>query len=242
MRTRGRTKDKQGTRKFARVAAVVFMASSLMPLKDAGADEPVKEQPKQEQDDSVRLAVRAKGGVYDMAETPFVGLGLTAGYDIRAAAFNLMADGMFSKFETLELDHAELDITFPITSWMEITPYIYRSRYYDVDLGIGGAVSFPDFNLHVAPEWCCKELMPIAVFWTPGFADGKVNAVVKPVVIANHSALAEPAAILGGELALSVEIAQSVSLFVKAFEMSLREGSDWSMGVMNVQAGVEISR
>ncbi len=242
MRTRGKTINRAETRRFTRIAAAALMATNLMPLKDARADEQAKEQPKQEQEDSVSLSVRAKGGVYDMAETPFVGLGLTAGYDAGLAAFTLIADGMFSKFETLELDHAELDITFPITSWMEITPYIYRSRYYDVDLGIGGAVSFPDVGLHMAPEWCCKELVPIAVFWTPSFADGKVNAVVKPVVIANHSALAEPAPILGGELALSVEVANSVGLYVKAFEMSLREGSEWSIAVMNAQAGVEISR
>ena len=229
---------------FKRAAvASTLMVAAIMPLKTNAEESPKDEKQVQKNivEDKRRYSFRIMGGVYDMGETGFVGAGMSAGFDIGPVSVDMIADGIFSNFQSMELDLAELDITIPIADWMTLTPYVYRSRYYDVDLGAGATFSFPDANLHMAAEWCCQNLMPVTVFWTPSMCDGKVNVMLKAVVIANYAALGEVTPTVGGEIKVSAEISKGVSVYAKIFEMTINDHGNWSAGIVNAQAGVEMS-
>ncbi len=228
------------------VVATALMVATIMPLKRATANEPVPEPPKDEaaaeETGGKRLSLRLMGGAYDKGETPFVGVGLSGGFDIGPLAIDAMVDGMFSDFKSMDLDSAELDITFPAGKHMAVTPYVYRSRYYgDVTVSAGAAFHFPAINLHVAPEWDKGNVVPVSVFWTPNFWDGRIDTILKVVAIANFPALDDPAPVIGGEVKVSIKVGDGTQVYVRAFEMTLIEGSKMSVGVFNVQAGIEIS-
>jgi hypothetical protein len=228
------------------VVATALMVATIMPLKRATANEPVPEPPKDEaaaeETGGKRLSLRFMGGAYDKGETPFVGVGLSGGFDIGLVAIDAIVDGMFSDFKSMDLDSAELDITFPAGKHMAIMPFIYRSRYYgDVTVGAGAAFHFPGIDLHVAPHWLEGNVVPVPISWTPSFWDGRIGTMIGIVLIANSFALSEPAPIIGAEVRVSVKVAGGTQVYVRAFEMNLIEGSKMSVGVFNVQAGIEIS-
>lgn len=185
------------------------------------------------------LTVKGMGGAYDKGNTPYVGAGIAGhlGYD--HVKFDALLDAIFSNFKQAELDHAEINVTFPAGP-VAFTPFIYRSRYYgDVQLGAGMAFHLPKLNMHAGPHWCKENnAVPIPVFWTPEI--GRLGLLVKIILISNHAFLSKPAPFLGGELAVRVKLTDGVHIYGKAFEMLARDGNGKVFsGAVNSQAGVE---
>jgi hypothetical protein len=228
-------------RKIKHFAGAAVLAASLMLPGSIKAEEPTPKKPvKEEVQKKGKLSFRFTGGAYDKGDTPFIGLGLSNGFDIGPFTIDVMGDGIFSNFKSMELDHAELAITVPITERVAVSPYVYRSRYLDVDIGAGAAVHVP-YDLHVAAEYCCSsaDLLPVIVFWTPSFCDGKVNTLLKGVLVLTP---ADPESVsFGGEASVSVEVANGARIFGKVFELTVKDGNNWTVGILNFQGGLEFS-
>jgi len=185
------------------------------------------------------LTIKGMGGAYDKGNIPFVGAGIAGHLGYEHVKFDALLDAMFSNFKQAELDHVEIDVTFPAGP-IAFTPFIYRSRYYgDVQLGAGMAFHFPKLNLHIGPHWCKgNNAVPIPVFWTPEI--GRLGLLVKIIPISNHAFLPNPAPFLGGEIAVRVKLTDGVHIYGKAFEMLARDGNGKVFsGAVNSQAGVE---
>jgi|GEM_PF-3083317 len=219
-----------------RWAAVPALAAGLMLCSaNARSDEKPAEK-------NTSLSASFITGAYDKVDNFILGAELagshtlfdTIALDAKTSLLSRATDSNNS----LELDEIELDITTPIAGPVSATAFGYRSQYYAVLYGGGVAfhLSLPKgFGLHLAPQVNDGPLVPVPLSAT---LDSKhVSVMLGVVPIANYAALDKPAPLIGGDAAVTVHL-DSVDLFVRAFEMTLMEGSKASLGVLNLQGGV----
>ncbi|GEM_PF-1451597 len=236
-----------GPRAVLASALIGTLALSGIPSK-ARAEKPQEqpgkahaEEPKQPEKS---LSARVLGGSYDKGQTPFGGFGASGHLGFGHVKVDTMFDVIFPKFNSSELDTAELDITFPINRYFAFTPFIYTSHYYgQVPVGTGIAFHIPALNLHVAPHWCSgSNVVPMPIFWTPSIGGGRLNFMVKIIPVLNHAALPKPAPFLGGEVKMSVKVHEGIRVYGKVWEMLARDGSGKVfVGGANAQAGLELT-
>jgi hypothetical protein len=215
--------------KFKHLVCAAAIAGTLMVPHAAKAEEAGPEKPKMSGN------VGAIGGAYEKGGKPFVGMGLSGALEYLGAKFGLGMEMIFAKFGSAELGSAEASVTIP-SSVVSIAPYIYRSQYWAVDLGVGAAVGLPH-DLGLSAEWCSDGTMPVTAFWAPSV--GRAGFGLKAVAIPNHGMLPKPAPFIGGELSASWQVIGGVGAYAKGFAMPLRGGQgNFSLGVLNVQAGI----
>ena len=233
---------KRTTKKAARNALFIgsLLVSGLMLSGNANAEEKTAKRAEKS------LSARIMGGAYNKGQDPYVGVGLSGHLGYEHVKFDAMIDGIFKDFKSAELDHAELDVTFPIHDYFALTPFVYRSQYYGgVNTGAGITFHIPKLNLHVAPHWCDGNSIAVPISYTPNL--GKLSMMVGVVLIPNHKMLLDKsdktvaAPILGTEVRMSYEVADGVKVYLMVFDMMLRDGNGkMSMGTANAQAGVEM--
>jgi hypothetical protein len=181
------------------------------------------------------------GGAYQKGKQPFVGFGISGSVKKDRLRLDVMLDQIHPQFERAELDHAEAGLTVGCDSFAA-TPFVYRSQYYGgVPLAAGIAFHLPKTDLHAAPHWIeGSNAIPLPVFWTPTFLDGRLSLMLKAIPIADHFLLGKPAPFIGAEIQVSVGIGKGINIYGKAFEMTARrEDGSFFIGALNAQGGFE---
>lgn len=187
------------------------------------------------------LSVKFSGGAYHKGKDPFVGVGLSAGLQYKYLLVDTSTSIIFPNFKDAKLDSAELNMTFRVNKYFAITPFVYRSMYYgDVAWCLGTAFHIPQFNLHAALSYRDKDMVPLAVSWTPNIGE-RLKLMFKMIFQTRHIIDSIPGPFIGGEIGASLTLWERVSLFWKVFMMTARnkEGKI-SVGAANTQAGLEI--
>lgn len=222
------------------LGAGLMLTGSMAKADEKSAEKPKKElKEKKEPESNKKISLRLMGGAYDSGETPFVGVGITGSFDFKHVVMDVIADGIFSNFKEFELDHAELDLTFPAEP-VAITAFVFSSRYYWTDLGAGAVLHIPQADLHIAPQWFNPgNGITVPVSYTPSFAGGKVGLTIGVVPVLNYFEMGEPAPIVGGEFRFTMEIAKGLRAYLRVFEMTLKDGKKLLVGTLNAQGGLE---
>jgi hypothetical protein len=188
------------------------------------------------------LVGRVTGGVYEKGETPFLGFGASGHLGFERVRMDAVLDVFFPNFGGAELDHAELDITFPINQYFAFTPFVYRSEYYGgVPLGAGVAFHIPKLDLHAAPHWIRgKDAVPLPISWTPSIGDGRLKMKFQIMVQMRHIIASEPGPFIGGEVKASFRVVDGIYVYGRTWCMTARNAAgEVSMGAASAQAGVE---
>jgi len=234
---------KKNAGKAARSAlfAGTLLVSGLMLSGKANAEEKAVKQPDK------ALSVKMTGGAYNQGKDPFIGAGVSGHLGYEHVIFDATVDFIAKDFKKVEIDNAELDITFPIHDYFALTPFVYRSQYYGgVNTGAGVMLHVPKLNLHAAPHWCDGNLIAVPISYTPSME--RLSMMVGIVLIPNHKMLLDKsdktvaAPIFGTEIRMSYEVADDMKVYMMVFDMMMRDGKGkMSMGTANAQAGVEMS-
>ena len=138
------------------IFAGTLLVSGLMLSGKANAEEKSVKQPEK------ALSVKMSGGAYNQGKDPFIGAGVSGHLGYEHVVFDATVDFIAKDFKKVEIDNAELDITFPIHDYFALTPFVYRSQYYGgVNTGAGVILHVPKLNLHAAPHWCDGNLIEV---------------------------------------------------------------------------------
>jgi hypothetical protein len=234
---------KRTTRRAARNALFIgsLLVSGLMLSGNVNAEEKTAKRAER------ALSVRAMGGAYNKGQDPYLGVGLSGHLDYEHVKFDATLDGIFRDFKGMGLDHAELDITFPIKNKFAFSPFVYRSIYFgNVEIASGVMFHIPKINLHICPHWFKSgdtHGFPIPIVWTPSVGD-RLNLLFKVIVIANNSAIVESngaGPLIGVEVRASVKITDNVKVYGRVFEMTARDkDNNLFVGTASTQVGVEM--
>lgn len=201
----------------------------------------------------MRLVFTSGIGAYEMLQEPTVAavFGVAGGIDLDHIGMdvhaNIAATGNSESSMELSIERAGLDITVPVQSRFlrGISTFVYNSRFLGgVPIGAGFAFHLP-FDLHIAPHIfsgngsSSPTIAPIPITWTPSLLDGRIKALLRVVVVANHFALARngPAPILGAAGRLSVSATDHLSIYGGFFGMALADGGQFSAGPLSLEAG-----
>ena len=108
-------------------------------------------------------------------------------------------------------------------------------------------IHIPKINLHICPHWFKSgntNGFPVPIVWTPSIG-GKLGLLFKISTIVNHVALVKSngvAPLIGGEIKMSIKVADGVKIYGKVFEMTARDkDGNMFVGVASAQTGTEMS-
>jgi len=236
-------KEKPKTPLMKCLAPGVLLAALALTPTNSKADE--KQSSQETADAKPGLSVAVAAGGYDTVSEPILGAEIAVNYpvaswltvDTKTSILSRVADS-----NSVELDEAELDLTFPISGPVTATVIGYRSQYYAVLYGAGVAfhLELPkSFALHLVPQVNDGPLVPVPLNAT---ADTKyVSIALGAVPIVNHSMLDKPAPLIGVDASIAVHV-KSVDIFVKVFEMTTMDSDKkLEVGVLNLNGGLRFN-